>query len=101
MYQLDHDEPATAEDADQIADAFSAIYNWAETGEEVDPGVRVRASFELTELLEELGNAGWSVYAATTPRNLVMADKTVAWPTATIHIARTKRAVLEVSREMH
>jgi len=91
MYQLDHEEPGTSGEAEQIADALTTIHSWAETGDDGDPGDRVRAGFELTQLIQELDESGWSIYATTTPRRVVIGDKTLDWPMATIHVARTKR----------
>jgi hypothetical protein len=92
MYQLGHEEPGTPDEAEQIADALSTIHSWAETGDDGDPGDRVRAGFELTQLIKELDESGWSIYAATTPRKVVIGDKTFDWPMATIHVAHTQRA---------
>lgn len=71
MYQLDHEEPGTPDEAEQVADALSTIHSWAESGDDGDPGDRVRAGFELTQLIQDLDEAGWGIYAAKTPRKVV------------------------------
>jgi len=92
-YDAGNDDPRSTDEAEQLADAQSAIFGWVEASDVIDhPGEWVRAGFELTELIEELEANGWTVYGTVVPKRLVVGDQSMPWSTAVLRIKRTTQA---------
>ncbi len=65
-YRFSNEDPRSADDADRIASFASIIHDYAEIWEEIDPGSRIRYTFELNESLQSLQEAGFAVFALRT-----------------------------------
>jgi hypothetical protein len=57
-----HPDPVSEEEADLLASFVGNLHDWSELWDEVEPGDRVKASFQLGQHLDELQRAGSVVY---------------------------------------
>jgi hypothetical protein len=89
-YEAGNDDPGSPDEAEQLADAQSAIFGWVEASNVIDdPGEWVRAGYELTELIADLEANGWTVYGALVPKRLVVGGQSMPWSTSVLRIKRT------------
>jgi transcriptional regulator with XRE-family HTH domain len=73
-YRLTNEEARCREDVDSIAEALQAIHDWSEIWGDVDPGSKVKATFELGELLRELDGQGLWLFGLRTTATFAMPD---------------------------
>jgi hypothetical protein len=77
-------------EVEAIADFLQATHDWAELWDDLEPGARVRATYEIGRLLNEVRRDGWRVFGARTRGALGDADgDTSPWYTAYLRIVRS------------
>ena len=91
-YRWNHEEPRNKDDVDLIADSIQLIHDWAEIWGDLDPGAKVKATFELTELLEDLALKGFWAFGLRTRSTFTFPVRDgntgrVEGPVCNIHLA--------------
>ena len=87
-YRMNHDNPKTEEEADLLAGAIQSIHDWGEIWSDIEAGDKVKALFDLTQLIEELKTEGFWVFGLRTNEEYpgIKGDK---WPVANIFVMRS------------
>ncbi|KAF3978707.1 MAG: hypothetical protein A6F71_06035 [Cycloclasticus sp. symbiont of Poecilosclerida sp. M] len=87
-YRMNHDSPKSEEEADLLAGAIQSMHDWGEIWSDIEAGDRVKASFDLTQLIEELKTEGFWVFGLRTNEEYpgIKGDK---WPIANIFVMRS------------
>jgi len=87
-YRMNHDSPESEEEADLLASAIQSMHDWGEIWSDIEAGDRVKASFDLTQLIEELKTEGFWVFGLRTNEEYpgIKGDK---WPIANIFVMRS------------
>lgn len=87
-YRMNHDNPKTKEEADLLAEALQSIQDWGEVWAEIELGERVKASFELTQLINNLEENGFWLFGIRTNEDYpgIKGDK---WPIANLLVMRS------------
>ncbi len=65
-YRTSHEDPRSREDVEIIADAVQSIVDWSEIWGDIDSGSKIKAAFELGELLKDLEMRGMWVFGLRT-----------------------------------
>ena len=65
-YRFSNEDPRNNHDAETIADAVQNIQDWSEIWSDIEAGSKVKATFELGELLKELEEKGLWVFGLRT-----------------------------------
>ncbi|MBR9883422.1 MAG: helix-turn-helix transcriptional regulator [Oceanospirillales bacterium] len=86
-YRLNHDDPRSEDEADTLAWAAQSIKDWGEIWSDLEAGDRVKAAYDLSQLIQELGATGIWVFGLRTNEHYpgVQGDK---WPVANIFLMR-------------
>lgn len=86
-YRMNHDNPKTEEEAELLAWSVQTIQDWGEIWSDIEAGDRVKASFDLTQLITELEEKGFWVFGLRTNEEYlgISGDK---WPVANVFIMR-------------
>lgn len=87
-YRMNHDNPKTEEEAELLAVAIQSIQDWGEIWSDIESGDRVKAAFDLTQLINELEENGFWVFALRTTEEYpgIKGDK---WPVANVFVMRS------------
>jgi hypothetical protein len=86
----DHDELASESEVETVADFLQATHDWAEIWDGLEPGPRVRATFQLSRLLTDLRRDGWRVLGARSRGTIGGGlGETSAWYTAYLRVVRS------------
>jgi len=75
-YRFSNEDPRSADDAGRIAQFASLVHDYGEIWEDLDPGARVRDTFELGESLRELEDEGFFLFGMPTNERQAMTDVT-------------------------
>lgn len=88
--QNSHPEPRTKAEADLIASFLDTVFEYCELWEEIGPGQRVTAGYEVTLQLDELRDSGLVVYAGIESGVIEggMLEQSSPWQTSVIQIRR-------------
>lgn len=91
-YRFSNEDPRNCEDAEFIADAVQNIHDWSEIWSDIEAGSKVKAMFELGELLKELEEKGLWVFGLRTRAKFKLprrngASSELAGGVCNIHIA--------------
>lgn len=65
-YRFSNEEPRTEEDAEHISWIISNIHDYSECWEDIDPGSRVKSTFELSNMVKELETKGFWLFGLRT-----------------------------------
>jgi transcriptional regulator with XRE-family HTH domain len=65
-YRFSHEEPRSSEDADYIAELTSQINDYSECWDMIEPGSKVRATYEFSEMLKEMDVRGFWLFGLRT-----------------------------------
>jgi hypothetical protein len=61
---LDHDDLTTQDEVDDVAGFLKNIFDWSEIWDDIEPGGRIQAEFDMTQQIRALREKGWRVFAA-------------------------------------
>jgi len=86
-YRMNHDNPKTEEEAELLARSIQTIQDWGEIWSDIEAGDRVKASFDLTQLITELEEKGFWIFGLRTNEEYpgISDDK---WSVANVFIMR-------------
>jgi HNH endonuclease len=85
--QFDHEDPASAAEAETIANFLQEVQDWGDMWNEIEAGERVKATFALTEQLHELEKTGLLVFGAREVRRLEGGvQPPSSWPIAMLRV---------------
>lgn len=87
-YRMNHDNPKTEEEADLLADAIQSIQDWGEIWSDIESGDRVKAAFDLTQVINELEEKGFWVFGLRTNEEYP-GIKGGKWPVANVFVMRS------------
>lgn len=65
-YRFSHEEPRTVDDVDFIAHVVQDIQDWSEVWSDLDAGQKVKATYSLTELQQEVERRGLWIFGLRT-----------------------------------
>jgi len=65
-YRYSSEDARTSEDNEAIAAAVATINDWSEIWHEIEPGSKIKAVFEITELLKDLERRGMWIFGLRT-----------------------------------
>jgi transcriptional regulator with XRE-family HTH domain len=82
-YRINHDTPKSEGEAEVLANVAQSVKDWGEIWEDLETGERVKATFDLSHLIEELKTIGFWVFGLRTSEEYpgIKGDK---WPVANI-----------------
>jgi transcriptional regulator with XRE-family HTH domain len=86
---FDHAELNTEEEADIIAAFLQDMHDFLDLWNDMEQRDRVKATFEYSERIRELGALGFWVFAAQRRQKLSFDDQSTNWEVATVLILRT------------
>ncbi len=85
-----HQELVSEAEVDTVAELLQAIHDYAEIWEDLEPGARVRATFELGRMLGDVQRDGWRVFGVRTRGTLGAANGEASpWYTAYLRVVRS------------
>lgn len=87
-YRLNHDNPENEEEADILASAAQSLQDWGEIWSDLEAGQKVKATFELSQLITELDAYGFWVFALRTFEEHP-SIKSKKWPIANVFLMRS------------
>ncbi|HEX6370534.1 MAG TPA: hypothetical protein VF006_16545 [Longimicrobium sp.] len=90
-YDFDNDDLKSKEEVQLVAEFLQTLHDYAEIDDDLEPGGRVEARFELGKMLEALTEAGFFVYVGTV--NHVLEGGVappVPWIVATLRVKRAE-----------
>ncbi len=87
-YRLNHDSPNSEEEAEVLASAAQSIQDWGDIWSDIEAGDRVKATFDMSQLIEELEEWGFWVFALRTNEEHP-AMKGKEWPVANVMFVRS------------
>lgn len=65
-YRFSNEEPRSADDVDFVADVVQSIQDWSEIWDDIESGSRVKATYELRELLKTIEESGMVLFGLRT-----------------------------------
>jgi transcriptional regulator with XRE-family HTH domain len=65
-YRFSHEDPRSADDAEYIAWFTDQIHDYADCWSDMDPGAKVRATFEFGEMLKDMTGRGFALFGLRT-----------------------------------
>jgi len=85
-----HDELRNQAEVDLVGEFLQSARDWGEMWDELEPAAQVKASFQLTEALEELEQAGFFVFGGREVQALEGGnqDEPSPWPVAVLWVVR-------------
>lgn len=91
-YRFTHEDAKTAEDVDLIAGAVQSIHDWSEIWGDIEPGSKIKATFEIGELIKELESRGLWVFGLRTKSTFKLphrdgTNEKQTVPVCNIHVA--------------
>lgn len=87
-YRMNHDNPKTQDEANQLAGVAQSIQDWGEIWTDLEAGDRVKAAFDLSQLIGELESVGFWVFGLRTNEEYP-GIKGKNWPVANVFIMRS------------
>jgi len=97
-YRFTNEDPRNSEDADRIAAFALLVHDYGEIWEDLDPGARVRDTFELDQQLKELEADGFLFFGVPTKEKQFMAIATGESKAIELNIANFQIAYADSSR---
>jgi len=86
-YRLNHDNPNNEEEAELLSWAAQSVQDWGDIWNDLEAGDRVKASFDLSQLITELESSGFWLFGVRTNEEYPgIKDK---WPVANIFMMRS------------
>ena len=87
---LNHEELRDQEEVDLVGGFFQSARDWSAMWSELEPASQVRASFELTQTLQELEQAGFFVFGGREVQRLEGGnhEEPSPWPVAILWVLR-------------
>lgn len=92
-YRVSHDQPRTEDEVDLLAAVAQSIQDWGEIWPDLEPGERVKATFELNNSIKELEAAGFWVFAAHTVEP-IPGVKDSKWNIANVQVLRASNPLI-------
>jgi hypothetical protein len=98
---FEHDEPQSEAEADLFAGFFQEAEDWGDISDDLDAAGRVRAAYRLSNLIRELEEAGFWVFAGREVRRIEGGvEPPSPFPVAIVRIARsTHPEIIRVNME--
>ena len=59
---MDHEELESEEDVESIVQFFQTVRDWCDVGMDAEPSDRIRLTYELSKILNDLEELGWLVF---------------------------------------
>jgi len=86
-YRFNHDDPKTEEEAELLAWAAQSVQDWGDIWSDLEAGDKVKATFDLTNMIKELEANGFWFFGLRTNEEYpgVKGDK---WPVANVFLMR-------------
>lgn len=90
-YSMKNDELKSQDEVDLIGGFFQTISDWGDVGDHLEPAGRVGASYDLTQDLQELEDAGFLVFGGCEIQRLEggIQPKSSDWPVSIFHVLRS------------
>jgi DNA-binding HxlR family transcriptional regulator len=97
-YSYDNDELLNEAEVKAVREFLDLINDWGDMGNELSPGDRVEAAFNLTQQIEELEKLGFWVFGANEKQLLVANGENSSWTMAIINVKRqTNKEIKKVA----
>ena len=98
---VENEELKSEAEVELVGSFLQEMNDWGEMWRELEPGERVRQSFEFTQKLKELDEVGFVVFGTREKRAVRVADKVVPdWSVAIIRVLRsTNQAIVHLTPE--
>lgn len=89
-FSMDHDELSTEKEANMIGGFFQELRDWMDIIDEMEPVDRVKGAYNLTQLIQEVEQNGFFVFAGREIQILEggVSDEQSNWPIALVRILR-------------
>jgi hypothetical protein len=89
-FSMDHDELSTEEEVNLIGGFFQELRDWMDIIDEMEPIDRVKGAYSLTQLIQEIEQNGFFVFAGREIQILEggVSDDPSNWPIALVRILR-------------
>lgn len=89
-FSMDHDELSTEEEVNLIGGFFQELRDWMDIIDEMEPIDRVKGAYSLTQLIQEIEQNGFFVFAGREIQILEggVSDDPSNWPVALVRILR-------------
>ena len=89
-FSMDHDELRTEEEANLIGGFFQELQDWMDFIDEMEPVDRVKGAYNLTQLIQEVEQSGFFVFAGREIQILEggVSNEPSNWPVALVRILR-------------
>lgn len=101
VFRFEHDDPKTEKEADLLASTLQTIQDWGEIWSELESGARVKASFSLSQVINELEENDFWMFGSNTNEEYAGISKD-DWRVANISVLRIdnpKIVKLDLSEE--
>lgn len=87
---MDHDELNTEKEANMIGGFFQELRDWMDIIDEMEPVDRVKGAYNLTQLIQEVEQNGFFVFAGREIQILEggVSNEPSNWPVALVRILR-------------
>lgn len=96
-----HDEVKTEAEAELVGGALEALRDWGDIWRDIGPEGQAQARVRMTELLADLGEAGWSVFGRRERRRMRGFDEPMVWDIAVVVVTRGEPAgVIQMGDEV-
>ena len=88
---LDHEEIESEDELDLVAGFLQGVHDFSEIWEDLEPGARIRATFDLGREMKSLKQRGWVVFGARAHGKLRggVSPVDTAWDSAYVRLVRT------------
>jgi len=87
---IDHDEPASENEAQLLAEFLQEAEDFADLHRDLEAGDRVKAAFRMSALLQQIEDGGFLVFGGREVQRLEGGIGTPkAWPVAILHVRRS------------
>ena len=100
-FDFAHDELTSENDVESVGSFLQALQDYAEAGDDLESGDRVRVAFDLGKLLTEVNEAGFFVYGGI-ERHVLEGGygPASAWPIARVRVRRASDMLAESLRQV-
>lgn len=97
-YSFDNDELMNEVEVQRVGKFIDFVHEYGETGDDLSPGYRVEAAFNVTEQIKELEKLGFWVFGAQEKQLLVGNGESSSWTMAIVHVKRqTNKEIMKVT----
>jgi hypothetical protein len=100
-FDFAHDELTSENEVESVGSFLQTLQDYAEAGDDLESGERVRATFDLSKLLAEVTEAGFFVYGGI-ERHVLEGGygPASAWPIARVRVRRASDMLAEALRQV-